>query len=141
MKTIQHNVRWHGWLSNAIEEWRKRHGNKSFSDSVNYLLTCELERRGYKPEYFEPGIYEKIKLKNLAKHLPPALAKRVDSGELGYYQLMEEENIIITPFVHKAEADDTKYLGIAEDVDDDQTIKAESAKTDAKIKKSKEDRA
>ncbi|GHV12366.1 hypothetical protein FACS189491_05230 [Spirochaetia bacterium] len=59
MKKIQHNVRWEGWLSNAIDAWGKENGKKVFSDSVNYLLACELDRLGYKREFYEPGIYEK----------------------------------------------------------------------------------
>jgi hypothetical protein len=141
MKTVQHNVRWHGWLSNAIEEWRKRHGNKSFSDSVNYLLTCELERRGYKPEHFEPGIYEKIKLKNLMKYLPDELVEKVKSGEIaGYYQLMEQTNVIMSSFMHRAEVDDTKSLEITEDVDEEQKTKTETTKTDADKTKKKANR-
>jgi hypothetical protein len=61
MKKVQHSVRWEGWLSNAIDRWAKENGNKSFSDSVNYLLACELDRLGYKREAYEPGIYEKTK--------------------------------------------------------------------------------
>jgi hypothetical protein len=142
MKTVQHNVRWHGWLSNAIEEWRKRHGNKSFSDSVNYLLTCELERRGYKPEHFEPGIYEKIKLRNLMKYLPDNLAKKVKSGEIaGYYQLMEEANVIMATYIHKAEADDTKSFEIVEEIGEEQKTKAETIKTNVDKIKKKADRA
>jgi hypothetical protein len=59
MKKVQHNVRWEGWLFNAIDEWGRENGGKSFSDSVNYLLACELDRLGYKREVYEPGIYEK----------------------------------------------------------------------------------
>jgi hypothetical protein len=59
MKKVQHSVRWEGWLSNAIDEWGKKNGGKTFSDSVNYLLACELDRLGYKREFYEPGIYEK----------------------------------------------------------------------------------
>jgi hypothetical protein len=59
MRKVQHNVRWEGWLANAIDEWGRENGGKSFSDSVNYLLACELDRRGYKREFYEPGIYEK----------------------------------------------------------------------------------
>jgi hypothetical protein len=58
MQKVQRNVRWEGWLVNAIETWGKAHGNKSFSDSVNYLLACELDRRGFKREDYEPGVYE-----------------------------------------------------------------------------------
>jgi hypothetical protein len=61
MKKVQHNVRWEGWLSNAVDEWGKINGQKTFSDSVNYLLACELDRRGYKWEFYEPGVYEKKK--------------------------------------------------------------------------------
>jgi hypothetical protein len=61
MKKVQHNVRWEGWLSNAIDEWGMENGHKNFSDSVNYLLACELDRLGYKREIYEPGIYEKRK--------------------------------------------------------------------------------
>jgi hypothetical protein len=64
MKKVQHNVRWEGWLSNAIDEWGKKNGQKTFSDSVNYLLACELDRRGYKREFYEPGIYEKRRNKD-----------------------------------------------------------------------------
>jgi hypothetical protein len=60
MKKIQHSVRWEGWLSNAIDEWGRKNGKKNFSDSVNYLLACELDRRGYKREIYEPGIYEPL---------------------------------------------------------------------------------
>jgi hypothetical protein len=57
MKKIQHSVRWEGWLANAVDEWGRTHGGKSFSDSANYLLACELDRLGYKREFYEPGIY------------------------------------------------------------------------------------
>jgi hypothetical protein len=57
MRKVQHSVRWEAWLSNAIDEWGKDHGGKSFSDSVNYLLACELDRLGFKREFYEPGIY------------------------------------------------------------------------------------
>ena len=112
MKKKQQSVRWHAWLFNAIEEWGKRNGPKSFSDSVNYLLTCELERRGYKPEFFEPGIYDRIKFKNMLKHMPPEMKKRVETENMGYRQVMEEFNITINFAVQKAEKDDTKYLQI-----------------------------
>ena len=59
MKKVQHSVRWEGWLANAIDAWGKAHGGKSFSDTVNYLLACELDRRGYKREAYEPGVYKK----------------------------------------------------------------------------------
>jgi hypothetical protein len=57
-KKIQHSVRWEGWIANAIDAWAKENGNKTFSDSVNYLLACELERWGYKRMHYEPGILE-----------------------------------------------------------------------------------
>jgi len=111
MGTKQHNVRWNGWLFNAIEEWRKRRGNKSFSDSVNYLLACELERRGYKQEYFEPSEYDRIKLKNLLKYTTPNLKKEIELG-MGYLEVIEKHNIIINSAVIKAQKDDTADLHI-----------------------------
>jgi hypothetical protein len=39
-------------------QWGSGHGGKNFSDSVNFLLACELDRLGYKREMYEPGIYE-----------------------------------------------------------------------------------
>jgi hypothetical protein len=59
MRKVQHSVRWERWLANAVDEWGRENGGKNFSDSVNYLLACELDRRGYKREFYEPGIYEK----------------------------------------------------------------------------------
>jgi hypothetical protein len=70
MRKVQHNVRWEGWLANAIDEWGRENGGKSFSDSVNYLLACELDRRGYKREFYEPGIYEKNGLESARPHVP-----------------------------------------------------------------------
>ncbi|AEF82273.1 hypothetical protein [Leadbettera azotonutricia] len=70
MKKVQHNVRWEGWLSNAIDEWGRENGGKTFSDSVNYLLACELDRLGYKREVYEPGIYEKTKDENTGLNKP-----------------------------------------------------------------------
>jgi hypothetical protein len=58
MKTVQHTVRWEGWLSNAVDEWRKKNGGKTFSQAVNYLIAIELERWGYTREHYEPGILE-----------------------------------------------------------------------------------
>ena len=57
-KKVQRSVRWEGWVKNAIDAWGKENGNKSFSDSVNYLLGVELERWGYKRMYYEPGILQ-----------------------------------------------------------------------------------
>jgi hypothetical protein len=56
VKKIQHSVRWEAWLANAIEAWGKKNGNKGFSESVNYLLSCELRRRGYLRDDYEPGV-------------------------------------------------------------------------------------
>jgi hypothetical protein len=61
MRKVQHSVRWEGWLANAIDKWGREHGGKNFSDSVNYLLACELDRLGFKREAYEPGVYEKPK--------------------------------------------------------------------------------
>jgi hypothetical protein len=112
MRKIQHSVRWHGWLFNAIEEWGKRHGGKNFSDSVNHLLTCELERLGYKPEFFEPGIYNQIKLKNLLKALPVKLREKIEKENAGYKQVLEKYNMTVNAFFQEAEKDDEKYLHI-----------------------------
>lgn len=62
MRKVQHSVRWEAWIANAIDEWAKENGNKNFSDSVNYLLSSELNRRGYTREVYEPGV----------KPVPPA---------------------------------------------------------------------
>jgi hypothetical protein len=56
VKKVQHSVRWEAWLAAAIDAWRKDNGGKSFSDSVNYLLSCELDRRGYRRVEYEPGL-------------------------------------------------------------------------------------
>jgi hypothetical protein len=57
-RKVQHSVRWEGWIANAVDAWAKENGNKTFSESVNYLLACELERWGYTRKYYEPGIGE-----------------------------------------------------------------------------------
>ncbi|MDR2097667.1 MAG: hypothetical protein LBP37_04025 [Spirochaetaceae bacterium] len=57
-KKVQHSVRWEGWIANAIDAWAKENGNKTFSESVNYLLAVELERWGYTRAIYEPGILE-----------------------------------------------------------------------------------
>ncbi|MDR2768269.1 MAG: hypothetical protein LBB82_08100 [Treponema sp.] len=75
MKKVQHSVRWEGWLSNAIDEWGKKNGGKTFSDSVNYLLACELDRLGYKREFYEPGIYEKKNDEDKPSRRKPPLPK------------------------------------------------------------------
>ena len=57
-RKVQHNVRWEGWIANAIDAWSEENGGKTFSESVNYLLAVELERWGYRREEYEPGIKE-----------------------------------------------------------------------------------
>jgi len=114
MKKIQHSVRWNAWLCNAIEEWRKRHGHKSFSDTVNYLLACELNRRGYQQKYFEPGIYEKIKLSNLIKELPPKVVGEIEKNGMSYEEVVLKYNVILKPFDDKAAKNDVKSLNIPE---------------------------
>jgi hypothetical protein len=55
------------WLVNAIDEWSRENGEKKFSDAVNYLLSCEMNRRNYFREEYEPGIFErKLTKKKLA---------------------------------------------------------------------------
>ena len=55
-RKVQHNVRWEGWIKNAVDAWGQANGGKSFSDSVNYLLAIELERWGYRRMHYEPGL-------------------------------------------------------------------------------------
>jgi hypothetical protein len=57
-RKVQHSVRWEGWIASAIDAWARENGNKSFSESVNYLLACELSRRGYTREFYEPGVID-----------------------------------------------------------------------------------
>jgi hypothetical protein len=103
MKKVQHSVRWEGWLSNAIEEWGRENGKKGFSDAVNYLLACELDRRGYKREIYEPGIYEKHKLEKLLPYLPEDMRNDVIGGGLSYGELLEKYALALKPFIDKAE--------------------------------------
>jgi hypothetical protein len=103
MRKVQHNVRWEGWLSNAIEEWSRENGRKGFSDAVNYLLACELDRRGYKREVYEPGIYEKLKRERLLPHLPEHIRNEVIAQDLSYGQILEKYGLSLKPFMDKAE--------------------------------------
>jgi hypothetical protein len=57
-RKVQHSVRWEGWIASAIDAWARENGNKIFSESVNYLLACELSRRGYTREFYEPGVVD-----------------------------------------------------------------------------------
>jgi hypothetical protein len=85
MKTVQHTVRWEGWLSNAIQAWCKENGDKTFSQAVNYLISNELGRWGYTREYYEPGISKVPSSEPLIK---AGVVKIVDNnGKMGDVKL------------------------------------------------------
>jgi hypothetical protein len=56
-KKIQTAIRYAPWLKNAIKRFAAQ--NKTdFSAAVNFLLTCELNRRGYFQSEYEPDIVD-----------------------------------------------------------------------------------
>jgi hypothetical protein len=56
-KKIQIAIRYAPWLKNAIKRFAVQ--NKTdFSSAVNFLLTCELNRRGYFQSEYEPDIID-----------------------------------------------------------------------------------
>jgi hypothetical protein len=51
------SVNWDPWMITAIDVFGKRNG-KDFSESVRYLVECELVDRGYTRKEYEPGIID-----------------------------------------------------------------------------------
>jgi hypothetical protein len=56
-KTVKRAINWDPWMIAALEEFGSNNG-KDFSESVRYLVECELVDRGYTRKRFEPGIVD-----------------------------------------------------------------------------------
>jgi hypothetical protein len=79
---------------------------------VNYLLACELDRRGYKREIYEPGIYEKHKLEKIMPYLPEDIRNDVTSEGLSYGEALKKYGLVLKPFIDKAEEAEKKESGL-----------------------------
>jgi hypothetical protein len=57
MERVKKSINWDPWMIPALEEFGRNNG-KDFSESVRYLMECELVDRGYTRKRFEPGIVD-----------------------------------------------------------------------------------
>jgi hypothetical protein len=57
MEGKQKGIRWEKWMVNAVEQFGKRNG-MDFSETVRFLVECELNERGYFRKDYEPGIID-----------------------------------------------------------------------------------
>ena len=57
MEGIQRGICWEKWMVKSVEHFGKRNG-MDFSESVRFIVECELNKRGYFRKDFEPEIVD-----------------------------------------------------------------------------------